>query len=97
MNLTQSLTELEEATRLISRCHDDVLLISNFEGVNVDHRFATHAYDLGKAILRHRIQKVAVVGIESIKFVMREAFKAIAGKHPSFFQTEREALTWLVD
>jgi hypothetical protein len=92
-----SLLQLEEVTRLLMRCDDKVLLISTFEGAEIDYMFVRRVHELGKAFVREKAIKVALVGIEHMEYVMREAYAILAGKHPSFFDSEEEALQWLVN
>ena len=91
-----SLLQLEESTCLLGRCHGKVLLLSVFGGDEVDHQFIQRVHQLGRALARGAASKVALVGIDSLKFVMREAYAPLAGMDPLFFSSEDHAIEWLV-
>jgi len=96
LSLDLSLLQLEEAACVLARCHDRVLLLSTFRGDDIDPRFIRRAHELGRTLARVAALKVALVGIGSLKYVMREAYAPLAGTRPSLFTSEQEALAWLV-
>lgn len=93
-----SLLQLEQATCVLGRCDGGILLLSTFGSDEVDHQFVRRVHDLGKRLARGAASKVALVGINRLKYVMREAFVPLTGgEYPSFFESEQEALEWLVN
>ncbi|MFH0990133.1 MAG: hypothetical protein V1799_08980 [bacterium] len=97
LNIEQSIAMFEKSMAEMSRSGDNVLMISNFQGTMLNYRFASCAYDLARLNFRPKAKKIALVGIEGLQYVIREAFGVMSGRKPSLFETENEALTWLVN
>jgi hypothetical protein len=92
-----SLLLLEETGRILLRCNDRILMVSTFDDTQVDTRFVQRVHELGRHLVREKATKVALVGIDSMKYVVREAYAKLAGMCPCFFRSEEEALQWLVN
>ena len=91
-----ALFQLEKSISLLARCDEGVLLLSTFGDDEVDHQFVRSLHQLGRALARGAASKIALVGVGSLKFVIREAYAPLTETDPVYFESEQEALEWLV-
>lgn len=75
-----------------------VLHLTNFEGATVNTTAMSHLKESGTAIVEPRTEKAAVVGIHGIRNILLSAYNRVtgAGQVQKTFDTQEEALDWLV-
>ncbi len=95
----QLIQVLNEAQTLIQAQTGTVVTLSNYDGVAVTAGFLNRLKELGKrAVQTGRIEKLAVLGITELKSVLVQGYLNATGqKNTRTFNTEAEALDWLVE
>ena len=74
-----------------------IFVLSNVPGTTISSEFMNKSRQFGKDVFMHKTKKSAVVGITGIKAVFMQGYQIFTGAQKSrSFQTEGEALDWLV-
>jgi hypothetical protein len=75
-----------------------LLHLSNFEGVMINVTVLARLKESGKAVVEPRTEKAAVVGLSSLQHILLASYNRFtgAGKRQKVFDTQEEALEWLL-
>jgi hypothetical protein len=72
--------------------------LTDFEGAVVNTEVMARLKASGKEVVEPRTEKAAVVGVHGIRHILLAAYNRVtgAGKNQKLFDTQEEALEWLV-
>jgi hypothetical protein len=93
----QLLSNLEELATIMTDNPIPVRLLLNAEGIFVDPTLLTYAKQLGKEVFAAKASKTAALGVRGAKATLLQFYNAFTGAQVQPFNSEREALDWLVE
>lgn len=74
------------------------LVMADFSNSFANDKYMDEVKKVGNAILKSKIEKTATVGISGIKKILFKAYITFTGqKDVKLFDTQKEALDWLVE
>jgi hypothetical protein len=89
---------MKETNDAVAGSTGRVLILGNVEGAVVTREVMEYLKRSASMVLRHRAEKVAVVGAAGLMAVFFDSFvAALARDNARKFGTEEEALRWLVE
>lgn len=92
--------DFEQAVKLIQEVPPPTKIryLADFEGAMIDTAVMTKLKELGREVYEPRTEKSAVVGIHGIRHILLAAYNRVtgSGKNQKLFDTQEEALDWLV-
>jgi hypothetical protein len=89
---------LEEEISVDAASPTKVLVLANFEGTSGSVEYMARVKKAGKEIRNQKVQKTALLGITGLKVVLLDGYIRFTGdEHIRAFDTEAEALDWLVE
>ncbi len=88
---------VDQVEKAINGAGGKVLILWNFEGVQVDGAFMDRIKQLGKEVLKEKAEKSAILGIDKLRAILLKAYNKFSGDNLSPFKTEAEALDWLAE
>lgn len=75
-----------------------VLVMADFTDSFANDKYMDEVKKVGSAVLKAKIEKTATVGITGIKKILFKGYIAVTGqKNVKLFDTQKEALDWLVE
>ena len=92
----QLIPQLELTARMLENTPGQCLLLLNFKDVSVHFAYLRRCNELGQRVIHPKTAKLAVLGIDGIKATMFVTFNKIVGQKSASFQTEQQAMDWLV-
>ncbi len=92
----ESIKLADELITLIGTADGNVLLLANVENAVISPEFMNKAKANGK-LFQHKIRKSAVVGINGLKKILIKSYIAFTGSKFTLFNSEEEALKYLVE
>jgi hypothetical protein len=90
---------LELTGRMMTECPTKLICLSNVENMVITSEFMARSKELGKQIFDLKSEKTAMVGIKGLKRIFYEAYIHFINnknKKMATFETETEALEWLI-
>jgi hypothetical protein len=87
---------LEALAALISAQPGKVRSVSNFAGATLGSAFMSRAKALGKTVFEPRAEKQALLGIDGLKKMLLSAYVKFTGSKMKPFDSEPEALKFIV-
>lgn len=93
-----AIENLRSAEQMVAGITGDLRLLTNFEGSVINSQAMQAIKESGKEYIEPIAEKSAVVGIKGIRHVLVQAYNRFtgAGEYQQMFDTEEEALEWLV-
>jgi hypothetical protein len=88
---------LDEQARVMKESQSNILVLSNVTGTTITSDFMSKSKEYGKEIFHARTKKSALIGITGMKSILMQGYQLFTGsKNTKSFQTESEALDWLI-
>lgn len=90
---------LELTGRMMTECPTKLLCLSNVEDMVITTDFMARSKELGKQVFDIKTEKTALVGIKGLKRIFYEAYLHFINnknKQIAVFETETEAMQWLI-
>jgi hypothetical protein len=91
----QVVETVELEAKMIAESPTKVLILANVEGASI--ATLEQVKRLGKDTIGPKTLKSAVLGITGLKGILLRAYNTFAGSSSRPFETESEALKWLVE
>jgi hypothetical protein len=99
LTASEVMETLELTGRMMTECPTRLVCLSNVENMVITSEFMTRSKELGKQIFDLKSEKTALVGINGLKRIFYEAYIRFVNnknKKMATFETETEAMDWLV-
>jgi hypothetical protein len=92
----EGLATIELGAKMAAASPTKVLMLSNYEGATATPEWFARAKQLGQEVFDLKVEKDAVVGVTGVKRVLLQSYNMVTKKGVVAFNTEAEALEWLV-
>jgi hypothetical protein len=95
----EAIEAIELAARMMTECPTRLLFMSNVEGMVITSQFMARSKELGRQVFDRKTEKTAMIGITGLKRIFYEAYLHFINnknKKMATFETEAEAMEWLV-
>ncbi len=87
---------LEEQAKILSSMETRCLILTNYEGTRATPEYMNRVKQLGQEVFDPKVERAAVLGITGLKEILLRAYIALTKQNVRPFDSEVEALEWLV-
>jgi hypothetical protein len=88
---------LHKEARIMMDCPDKILSLTDYTGLNANKRLMAEIKRLGKEVYKAKLEKAAVLGVTGIKAVLLVTYNMLTKHQVVPFNTEQEAMDYLVE
>ena len=97
LNIDDMIKLLYNTCHVLKKFNEKALLLTNFENAKVSTQFMSEVKHLGKEVITQKAAKTALLGIYGVrKKLVKDYILFTSEENLKTFETEQEAIEWLV-